>query len=105
MKKEQTWKMLSEWITASGVTDTRNAKAVSAKITRMEGEYKKAFYFITITGPGLMEEGKDIIEIMKKMCPYYYELYPIMGNRASTHLLDLFKSEGVFFSCSNLLIL
>jgi hypothetical protein len=60
----------------------------------MEGEYKKAFNFVNDTGQGLMEEGKYITEIVKKMCPYFYELDPIMGNRASTHPLELFESEG-----------
>ncbi len=69
-------------------------KAVGAKIARMEEEYKKAFNFVTNTGQGLMEEEKDLTEIVKKMCPYYYELDPIMGNRASTKPLDLFESEG-----------
>jgi hypothetical protein len=94
MKKEQTWKNLAERIAAAGVTVARNAKAVGAKIARMEGEYKKAFDFVTNTGQGLIEEGKDITEIVKKMCPYYYELDPIMGNRASTKPLDLFEAEG-----------
>jgi hypothetical protein len=54
MKKEQMWKMLSQWIAAAGITVSRNAKAVGAKIARMEGEYKKAFDFVTNTGQGLM---------------------------------------------------
>jgi hypothetical protein len=82
MKKEKTWKMLSEQIAAGGVTVSKNAKAVGAKITQMEGEFKKAFDFVTNTGQGLMKEGKDKTEVIKKMCPYYYELDPIMGNRA-----------------------
>jgi hypothetical protein len=40
----------------------------------MEGEYKKAFDFVSNAGQGLMEEGKDIIKIVKKICPHYYEL-------------------------------
>jgi hypothetical protein len=43
------WKMLSKQIAATVVTVTRKAKAVGAKITRMEGEYEKAFDFVTIT--------------------------------------------------------
>jgi hypothetical protein len=38
MKKEQTWKMLSERIAKTGITVSRNAKSVGAKISRMEGE-------------------------------------------------------------------
>jgi hypothetical protein len=78
----------------AGITVPRNAKAVGAKIARMEGEYKKAFDFVTNTGQGLMDKGKDITEIVKKMCPYYYELDPIMGSRASTRPIKLFESEG-----------
>jgi hypothetical protein len=94
-KKEQTWKMLSQRIAATGITVSRNAKAVGAKIAQMEGEYKNAFDFVTNTGQGLMNEGKDITEIVKKMCPYFYELDPIMGSRASTHPLELFDSAGI----------
>jgi len=94
MKKEQTWKMLSERIAKTGITVSRNAKSVGAKISRMEGEYKKAFDFVNNTGQGLMEDGQDITDIMKKMCPYFYELDPIMGSRASTRPMGLFESEG-----------
>jgi len=94
MKKEQTWKMLSERIAKAGITVSRNAKSVGAKISRNEGEYKKAFDFVNNTGQGLMEDGQDITDIMKKMCPYFYELDPIMGSRASTRPMGLFESEG-----------
>ena len=94
MKKEQTWKMLSERITKSGITVSRNDKSVGAKISRMLGEYKKTFNFVNNTGKGLMEDGQDITDIMKKMCPYFYVLDPIMGSRASTLPLGLFESEG-----------
>jgi hypothetical protein len=66
---------------------------VGAKISRMEGENKKAFDFVNNTVQGLMEDGQDISGILKKMCPYFYELDPIMGSRA-TCPLDLFESEG-----------
>jgi hypothetical protein len=74
----------------------RNAKSVGAKIAHMEGEYKKAFGFVTNTGQGLMEDGQDVTEIVKKMCPHYYELDPIMGDRASMHPLELFETEGEY---------
>ena len=60
----------------------------------MLGEYKKTFNFVNNTGKGLMEDGQDITDIMKKMCPYFYVLDPIMGSRASTLPLGLFESEG-----------
>jgi hypothetical protein len=59
-------------------------------------EYKKAFDFVTNTGQGLMEDGQDITEIVKKMCPCCYELDPIMGNTASTYPVELFESEGEY---------
>jgi hypothetical protein len=73
----------------------------------MEGEYKKAFNFVTNTGQGLMEERKDITEVVKKICPYYYKLDHIMGNRASTRPLKIFESESssFLFSYTHFLIL
>jgi hypothetical protein len=35
----------------------------------MEADYKKAFDFITNTGQGLMDEGNDITEYVKKLSP------------------------------------
>jgi len=93
-KKEQIWKMLSEKIAEAGITVARNEKSVGAKIARMEGEYKKAFDFVSNTGQGLMDDGEDITETVKKMCPYFYDLDPIMGTRASTRPLELFESEA-----------
>jgi hypothetical protein len=60
----------------------------------MEAEYGKAVNFITDTGQGLMDEGKDITEYVKKLCLYYYELDPILASRASTKPLSMFESEG-----------
>jgi hypothetical protein len=36
----------------------RNPKSVGEKLARMEADHKKAFDFVSITGHGLMEEGK-----------------------------------------------
>jgi hypothetical protein len=94
IQKEQTWKMLSERIDPDGITVSRKAKSVGAKLSRMEGEYKKAFDFVNNTGQGLMEDRQDITDIVKKMYPYFYELDSIMGSRASICPLDLFESEG-----------
>jgi hypothetical protein len=44
-------------------------QSLGAKIARMEGEYKEAFDFVNNTGQGLMDEGQDITEIVKKLCP------------------------------------
>jgi len=73
--------MLSERIDPDGITVSRKAKSVGAKLSRMEGEYKKAFDFVNNTGQGLMEDRQDITDIVKKMYPYFYELDSIMGSR------------------------
>ncbi len=94
-KKEQTWKMLSKKIADAGITVARNAKSVGAKLARMEADYKKAYDFVSNMGQGLMEEGKDITEYVKKLCPFYYVLDPVMASRASTKPLAMFDSaEG-----------
>jgi hypothetical protein len=92
---------LAKKINDAGITVARNAKAVGAKIMQMEAGYKKSFNFITNTGQGLMDEGKDITEYVKKMCPYYYELDPIMASRASTKPLSMFESEGDIIDVSS----
>ena len=94
-KKENTWKVLSGKIKAAGIQVERNAKSVGAKLQRMEAEYKAAFDFVTNTGQGLMDEGKDITEYVKKLCPYYYVLHPIMADLASTKPIANFESEGM----------
>ncbi len=65
-KKEQTWKKLAEEIKKAGRSTSRNARAVGAKIARMASEYKNAHDFVNNTGQGLMDEGKDVTEIVKK---------------------------------------
>jgi hypothetical protein len=72
----------------------RNAKSVGAKLERMEADYKKAFDFVSNIGQGLMEERKDITEYVKKLCPFYYMLDPVMASRACTKPLALFDSAN-----------
>ncbi len=98
MKKESTWKVLSKKIKEAGITVDGNPKSVGAKLQRMEAEYKRANDFVVNTGQGLLEEGKDITQYVKKLCPFYYELHPIMADRASMIPLALFESEGIFDS-------
>jgi hypothetical protein len=58
----------------------------------MEADYKKAYDFVSNTGQGLMEEGKNITEHVKKLGPFYYVLDPVMASRASTKPLAMFDS-------------
>jgi len=87
------WKVLVDKIKQAGITVPQNAKAVGFKSGGMEAEYRTAHDFVHNTGQGLMDEGQDITDIVKKMCPFFYLLDPIMGNRASTRWLTLFDSE------------
>ncbi len=73
----------------------RNAKLVGAKLARMETDYKKAYDYVSSTGQGLMEEGKDITEYVKKLCPFYYVLDPVMASRASTKPLAMLILQKV----------
>jgi len=61
-----------------------NSKTGVFKSGGMEAEYRTAHDFVHNTGQGLMDEGQDITDIVKKICPFFYLLDPIMGNRAST---------------------
>ncbi len=42
-----------------------------------------------------MEEGKDITEYVKKLCPFYYVLDPVMASRASTKPLAMLILQKV----------
>jgi hypothetical protein len=47
------------------------------------------------TGQGLVEEGKDITEYVKKLSPFCYLLDPVMASRASTNPSVMFNSADV----------
>jgi hypothetical protein len=61
----------------------------------MEAEYKRTNNFVMNTGHSLLEEGKDITKCIKKLCPYYYVLHPVMADCASTKPIASFESEGI----------
>ncbi len=79
-------------IADAGITVSRNVKSVREKLARMEADYKKVYDFVSNTGQRLMEEGKDITKYVKKLCPFYYILDPLMASKASTKSLAMFDS-------------
>jgi hypothetical protein len=93
VKKEQVWKQLSDLIMKTGISVQRNPKSVGQKLSRMEMDFKKAHDFVHNTGSGLMSQGHDITDAVRKIFPYYYELEQVMGSRASVHPMDLFDGE------------
>ncbi len=83
---------LVDEIQKAGITITRNVRADAAKNARMEYEYKNAHDFVNNTGQGLMDEGKDVTEIVFKK--FNCVLDPNMENWASRQPLELIESEG-----------
>ncbi len=53
----------------AGIAVDRNPKLVSAKLQRLEADYKHTKDFVMNTGQGLLDEGKDIIEYVKNCAP------------------------------------
>jgi hypothetical protein len=80
----------SEWsqkISSTQGTTYRSPKDVCCKISRLQSQYKTAYDWKNCTGQGLMEGGSDIETIntyLRKLCPYFDELNPIMEDKAST---------------------
>jgi len=66
---------------------TRNAKQVMSKIAHIESAFREAHNFATSeTGAGQQEKHGDATfqDFVRKKCPYYYELCPIMSDRSGT---------------------
>jgi hypothetical protein len=86
IKKIQFCETLAQKIRESTNSTTRDAKNVLNKIQHLERTFKLAHIFAeSETGAGL--EAADPLgfeEAVKKKCPYYYDLLPIMIDRAST---------------------
>jgi hypothetical protein len=63
----------------------RTARNVKSKIEQIERSFKKAHKFATSeTGVGLMEQhgNNSFQQMVRDICPYYYELVDIMADRA-----------------------
>lgn len=70
-------------INAAGVIKERDAAAVMDRITKTEGSFRKAYEWTQNTGAGITCE-RSIREYVTKLCPAYYELFPILKDNPST---------------------
>jgi hypothetical protein len=85
--KQQFAATLARQMTVETSSQTRNAKQVLDKISRIETSFKEAYEFSnSVTGAGVQDEQDEetINRFGLKKCPYYYELLDIMADRAST---------------------
>jgi hypothetical protein len=85
VKKVQFCNTLAE-IMSKETSSTRTAKNVQNKIQHIEKTFKEAHNFANSeTGAGLREQDEGTFEeAVKRYCPYYYDLLPIMQDRASS---------------------
>jgi hypothetical protein len=51
--------------------------------------YKEVSDWLAKTGQRVLAEGGDVTDAMKKRCPFFYVIDPIMCNHASIKLLAL----------------
>jgi hypothetical protein len=88
-KKSEIWNELSALIKEKGIVVERIPHQVGIKMCKMEGEYKKANDWLYGTGQGVLEEGGDMQDKIKKMCPYFYQIHPIMKDRSEVNPLAI----------------
>jgi hypothetical protein len=60
------WQMLSQLIKEKGILVERSAVSVGSKIIRMEAMYKEASDWLAQTGQGVLAEGGDVTDAVKK---------------------------------------
>ncbi|KAG1688648.1 hypothetical protein DVH05_017566 [Phytophthora capsici] len=76
------------FIESCGVTTTRTAKDVQTKILSLEQSFKSAADWLGATGQGVEDE-TSLRNAVLARCPYYYDLFDVMQDRASTKPLML----------------
>jgi hypothetical protein len=69
--KETYWQMLSQLIKEKGNLVERSAVSVGSKIIRMEAMYKEASDWLAQTDQGVLAEGGDVTDAVKKRCPFF----------------------------------
>ena len=67
---------------SAGISNRKNAD-IRDKIGQFESKFKEAVDWLANTGQGVTDEN-DIDSAVRKRCPWYDELAPIMSERAST---------------------
>ena len=86
VKKIEFCNHLAAKITAE-TTGTRDGKNVLNKIQHIERSFKEAHNFAeSETGAGILENDGETTfqDLIKKKCPFYYDIHDIMIDRAST---------------------
>ena len=86
--------LLSDEIKKAGIRRHRSLKAIKNKIANIKDLFKNAHYWAHQTGAGVKEDdpGQFNDYILKK-CPYYFDLLPVMQDRATAH--PLMTSESM----------
>lgn len=80
-------KLIADLIKKKIPQSERNEKDVENKITALERSFRKAVDWLNNTGQGVENPG-DIEQAIKKRCPHYEELEPIMGERPNAKPLS-----------------
>ena len=77
---------LSARMLAAGCRKERTDSSVFSKIDQFVKQHKKAYDWSKGTGEGVLEKhGRQTFnEILLSYCPYWFELNPILGDRAAT---------------------
>ncbi len=63
--------MLSQLIKDKGILVERLVVSVGSKIIRMEAMYKDASDWLLQAGQGVLAEGGDVTDAVKKRCPFF----------------------------------
>jgi hypothetical protein len=89
-------------ILAEGITAVRTPKNIMDKISAIEDSFKKAHEWTLNTGEGVKEtDPHGFWEYVKKLCPHYEALEPIMGDRAAVKPLASTEDLGSSSSSSS----
>ena len=62
-----------------GITTERTAKDVTQKILVIKQNFKKAINFLDGTDAGITDK-ESLAAAVRKFCPYYYKLEPVMSD-------------------------
>jgi len=87
VKKITTCKELAQEMWALTTSVNRTGENVKSKIVHMEGDFRKTHEWSTgETGAGILERDGETTwkDALTKMFDYYFDLLPIMGDRASS---------------------